>query len=150
VVTRGFSNLNRYNADELSRMVRYGIHKDSASPRNEVSFQTMLSHLAVVLPHAFLARVDDLKGIPIAAAQVYYEATPGPRDDCDINRPPKLVLTGTMKQSNGLPGFMFAIPHVDPYSCVFVAMGWCLFWYVTTTQHTAPFLALAPNTQLRF
>ena len=122
----------------------------AASPRNEGPFQSMLIHTAVVLPHAFLARVDDVDDIPFAAAQVYHEETPGPSDDCDINRPPKLVLTGTMKHTDGSPGFLFAIPHVDPYRCVFVAMGWCLFWYVPTTQHTAPFLALAPNTQLRF
>lgn len=122
-------------------MVRYGTHKDATSPRNEGAYQSFITHQAVVLPHSFLARIDDLIYIPFAATQVYYEETPGRSDDSDINRPPKLVLTGLMKQTDGSPGFLFAIPHVDPYRCVFVTMGWCLFWYVPTTQHTAPLLA---------
>lgn len=109
-------------------MQRYGVLDGASEPRTEKSYLSPLAHMSITIPHCLMCRVDDV----IAARFADLQLDKASDDGCDGF--PKLVITSTMKHSNGLPGFLFAIPHVDPFACVFVAIGWMLFTYVSPSS----------------
>ena len=109
-------------------MQRYALLNGASEPRTEKPYLSFLAHLSITLPHGFMCRVDDVIEVRLADLQL----DKGSDDGCDGF--PKLVITSTMKHSNGQPGFLFAIPHVDPFACVFVAIGWMLFAYVSPSS----------------
>jgi len=110
-----------YNPEQYQNMVRWGFHKGYGAPSRYKEYGSLLAHLSVVLPHQGMARVDDAKGVTVAAIQLQeLGAGEGPMP-C-----PQLIYSGQMKQSNGKFFHLFLMPHIDSFCCGFVAIGWSL------------------------
>jgi len=112
-----------YNPEQYQNMVRWGFHKGYGAPSRYKEYGSLLAHLSVVLPHQGMARVDDAKGVTVAAIQLQeLGAGEGPMP-C-----PQLIYSGQMKQSNGKFFHLFLMPHIDSFCCGFVAIGWSLVY----------------------
>lgn len=106
-----------YTEEQFTAMSRYGLENGTLKPENNfLAHSTSLIHLFIVLSSSTMARCWDLRESGYADLQL-----------TSIDNLPCLVYGCRTKTSKGCNEYLHALPHADPFKCVFFAIGLMLF-----------------------